>query len=193
MQNITRKLLTHPVSRPSLRNPVKYRISEVKAIVIHWTANTAPTATAINNRNYFNLGSRPASAHYIVDDHSVVQCLPETEVGYHCGDKPLGQYKPAGKALIKGTKWTPNYFTLGVEMCVNEGSEWETILLETVSLTAVLILKYKLEISSLFRHFDITGKLCPRPLLDDGVEKTSSLQKDVRSLRIARGILFLMP
>lgn len=174
--NFQRLLLAHPVTRPALGNPVRYALRALRAIVIHWTANTAKGANARRNRDYFNNGSidpkgkpRPASAHFIVDDRTVIQCLPETEVGYHCGDKPLGKYKPAGLSLMSGYKGlTPNYFTLGIEMCVNADGNWDLTYENTVALTAELLLKYGLnEKNGLLRHFDVTGKKCPQPMIDE--------------------------
>lgn len=169
-----RILLTHPITRPSLGNPVRYALRAVRAIVIHWTANTAKGANARRNRDYFNNGSidpkgkpRPASAHFIVDDGTVIQCLPTIEVGFHCGDKPLGRYKPDGLRLMVGYKGlTPNYFTLGIEMCVNTDGNWDLTYENTVALTAELLLCYGLSVEQgLLRHFDITGKACPQPII----------------------------
>lgn len=169
MLPITRQFLTHPTSRPALRDATKYRMRSVKAIVVHWTANPRRGANAMANRNYFNLGSRPASAHYLVDDRTVVQALPEREVGYHCGDMPLGYYKPAGRELIKGEArgLTPNYFTIGVEMCVNEDGDFGRMHDNTIDLLAWLLFRHRLSAGDLLRHFDVTGKNCPLFMLDE--------------------------
>ncbi len=162
---ITPMLLTHPVSRPALRPQGNYLIRQVKAIVVHWTANERRGADADNNRNYFNLGSRPASAHYIVDDRTIIQCIPDHEVAFHCGDRPERRYRPAGRELIKGTRLTPNYFTIGVEMCVNADADWDKTYRHTCQLVALLMLRHNLPAGSVQRHWDITGKPCPAPLL----------------------------
>jgi N-acetylmuramoyl-L-alanine amidase CwlA len=169
---ITSMLLTHPKSRPALRpNGSAYYIREVKALVIHWTANTRRGADADANRNYFNLGSRAASAHYIVDDKQIVQCIPDHEVAFHCGDRPEGRYRPAGQKLISGSpafrRLTPNYFTIGIEMCVNSDGDFPVTYHHTVLLTAMLLKRHGLTPEAVYRHFDITGKACPRPLITD--------------------------
>lgn len=150
--------LTHPVSRPALRNAKAFALTDVKAIVAHWTANTGKGADAIANRNYFNLGSRYASAHYCVDSRQAVRCLPETEVGYHVG---ANRYKPDGVRLKMGYA-SPNYTTIGFEMCVNSDGDWNQTLRYSVALAAWLLRKHALTIYDLYRHFDITGKDCPR-------------------------------
>ncbi|MBL7780670.1 MAG: N-acetylmuramoyl-L-alanine amidase [Saprospiraceae bacterium] len=168
-----RRLLSQAINRPALRPKGNYAMRQVRGIVAHWTANEARGADARANWNYFNQGSpgprgpQAASAHYIVDDKGVIQCLPDTEVGFHVGDKPLGKYKPAGLAMMKGYRGlTPNYFTVGFEMCVNKDGDWNLTYQHSAYLAAELIYMHGLTINHLYRHFDITGKACPRPMLE---------------------------
>lgn len=174
MIQIDRQLLTHTFTRPAIRPKSKasgeYSIKEVRAIVAHWTANTDKGADAQANRNYFNNGSpgpkgtlRAASAHYCVDDHSIIQCLPDHEVGFHVGAK---NYLPAGISLIRGTSLTPNHFTVGFEMCVNMDGDWAKTYENSARLAAWLLLKHNLGVDQLLRHHDITGKDCPKMMLD---------------------------
>jgi len=126
------------------------------AVVIHWTANRNKGADAIANRNYFeNHPDDKVSAHYIVDDHQVVQCIPENEMAYHVGAK---SYKPAALALLGKN---PNAKTIGIEMCVNEDGNFHMTYNNTVKLTALILKKYGWKTNKLWRHYDITGKDCP--------------------------------
>jgi N-acetylmuramoyl-L-alanine amidase CwlA len=167
---VTYNLLTNSTSRPALRPGMRerYMLREVKAIVLHWTANTARGANAMANRNYFNLGSRPASAHYIVDDRGCIQCIPENEVAFHCGDRPEGRYRPKGRELLSGEKigLTPNYFTIGVEYCVNADGNLDNTFARTVVMLASLLLRFNLSVDQLLRHNDVTGKNCPAHFLN---------------------------
>lgn len=162
--------IQHPKNRPALRGTGEYFMREVRGIIIHWTANEKKGADAKANWNYFNQGApgpkgpQAASAHYIVDDKTIIQCLPETEVAFHCGDTPYKVYEPDGLRMKAGfPKLTPNFFTIGIEMCVNAGSNWDLTYQYTVGLTAELMQKYPT--AGLYRHYDITGKACPKPLL----------------------------
>ena len=171
MLPITRLLISHAHTRPALKDADKYRIREVRAVVAHWTANTKKGAGAVANRNYFNNGSpgpggklRAASAHYCVDDKAIVQCLPDNEVGYHVGAM---RYRPEGYKLMDGFKGlTPNFFTVGYEMCVNSDADWNVTRANSIDLACHLLVKHGLPIQRLIRHFDVTGKDCPRMLLD---------------------------
>ena len=148
------------------------KLSRISAIIIHWTANLSPKAGAVANRNYFSSSpvgkdGKPiyASAHYIVDSTCIVQCLPDEEVGYHVGSKT---YKPEG-VRIMGSTGSPNYVSIGIEMCVNSDGDFNITRAQTVELTRFLAHKYNVERNNILRHFDITGKDCPQMMIDDQV------------------------
>lgn len=174
MIQINRQLLTNPLTRPALRakNGSAYQLKAVRAIVAHWTANTNKGAHAMANRNYFNNGSpgpggtfRSASAHYCVDSTQIVQCLPDNEVGFHVGGV---KYRPDGIRLMSGYKnVTPNYFTIGFEMCVNADGDWLKTYAYSIELAAYLLKRHGLSTDNLLRHYDITGKDCPKMLLEE--------------------------
>lgn len=176
MLQINRQLITNTLTRPALRkvNGANYNLREVRAIIAHWTANKNKGAHAMANRNYFNNGSpgpggtfRSASAHYCVDSNQIVQCLPDNEVGFHIGG---ARYKSAGMNLMKGYRGlTPNYFAIGFEMCVNSDGDWDKTRSNSVQLAAHLLFKHGLGIDSLLRHYDITGKDCPKMYIDESL------------------------
>ena len=163
MLPITKALLTNRITRPYLRSKKHYHIRKLKGIVAHWTANYGRGADAMANRNYFNTTNVFASAHYIVDDHSVVQCLPDHEVGYHVGGK---YYRPVGESL-RENGLTPNYFVIGFEMCVNRDGDWSKTYHHSVELAQHLLNKYNFTINNLYRHHDITGKDCPKMMIEE--------------------------
>jgi len=141
------------------------KIIKLKGIVIHWTANTNKGANALANRNYFNTTDRNASAHYIIDDKNIIRCIPEEEVAYHVG---ATNYTTIGESIqekINGTRWNPNYFLIGIEMCVNSDADWNKTYQNTIELAAYLLNKYNLSIDDIYRHYDITGKDCPKMML----------------------------
>ena len=131
-----------------------------KGLVIHWTANTGSGADADNNRDYFNNSGVTASAHYIVDDHQVVQCIPEEEMAYHVG---ANWYMPG--ALERLSDY-PNDCTLGIEICVNQDGNFFKTMENTVALAADICKRYGWSSDNLWRHYDITGKACPKFFVD---------------------------
>lgn len=124
------------ISRPGLplNNPT--------SITLHWIG-PYPRQTPEIVRNWWLRGSDgkgvEASAHYIIKDDLVLQCIPEHEVAWHCGSK--GNYSSIGIELIPMN--TTGMFSL-----------------KTIdSLKEVLKLLPNVELK---RHYDWTGKDCPR-------------------------------
>ncbi|MDI3311394.1 MAG: N-acetylmuramoyl-L-alanine amidase [Thermoanaerobacterium sp.] len=162
-----------------------------KALVIHWTANLNRGANAIANRNYFNSGVA-ASAHYIVDDHQVVRCLPEDEMAYH-----VGAYHYTERALAELSSY-PNNCTLGIEMCVNADGDFHKTYENTVNLAADILRRHGWGVDRLWRHYDVTGKDCPRYFVNDATAKHfgfpsaqagwEQFKKDVGSLLISKEV-----
>lgn len=162
--NIEKKLLTrNPFSRPGTY------INNVKGIVIHWVAN--PGTTAEQNRNYFeNLknqnsqNTRYASAHFVVGLRGeVIQCIPTTERAYHVGAL---SYRPEA---VQKLSYYPNNCTLGIELCHPDwsGAFKKETLESAAELCAILCRQHGLKPSdALWRHYDITGKNCPKYFID---------------------------
>lgn len=128
------------------------KLSDVKGVVIHWTANTGKGADADSHYRYFNRGTVYASAHYFVDDSKILRIIPENEVAYHVGAK---SYK------TKKYGSYPNGTMIGVEICVNSDGTFTKAYDRAVWLVANILKRHGLGIDDLERHYDITGKNCP--------------------------------
>jgi N-acetylmuramoyl-L-alanine amidase len=163
MIEITPMLLDSKRTRPALRNKKFYSLRKLKGVVAHWTANSNRGANARANRNYFNNTDRYASAHYVIDDHSIIQCIPNTEIAYHVGGR---FYRPAGEAVMEDGL-TPNYFLIGFEMCVNQDGDWDKTYENSVALAQHLLNAFNFGVDKMYRHYDITGKDCPKMMLDE--------------------------
>lgn len=163
----TTKLLTpNQFSRP------RSKIKEIKGVVVHWVANTKTSAEA--NRMFFenrkNGKNNCGSAHYIIDlNGDIIQCIPDNEVAYHVGAK-IDKYKPEVKEKLLNN---PNFYTLGIE-CTHikdSGEMSQETYNSLIQLTMNLCKQYKVEpLTFLFRHFDITGKLCHKWFVDNPEE-----------------------
>lgn len=164
---IVQHFLDKERNRPALRNTSEYSIRAIRGIITHWTANTSPKADAKAHRTYFNnVTNRFASAHYVIDDHTIIQCIPDNEVAFHVGDNPTAN-RPDGLRLRGGSTLTANYFVIGFEMCVNSDGDWNKTYRNSVDLAAHLLHKYQFSTTDLYRHLDITGKACPQMMLQD--------------------------
>jgi N-acetylmuramoyl-L-alanine amidase len=144
------------------KNRPGIKLKKLKGIAMHWTANENNGADAVANRNYFNSTTTAASAHYIVDEHQIIQCVPDDEVAWHVGAK---RYTEMGMRIAE-MPHGPNYYLIGVEMCVNRDGDWNKTYRNSVELAAHLLKKHNLTIQDLYRHYDITGKDCPRMMVN---------------------------
>ena len=136
------QLLTpNEYSRPQIS------ISQVKYIAIHYTAN--PGSGAMDNRNYFeNLAAThetKVSSHFVVGlNGEVVQCIPTSEMSYATNER--------------------NVDTISIECCHTDetGVFNEATYDSVVKLTAWLCTRFGLTEENVIRHYDVTGKNCPK-------------------------------
>lgn len=141
--------------------------SAIKYIVIHYTANDGDTAAA--NANYFKSRIVEASAHYFVDDKSIFQSVPDNFVAWSVGGN-----KYPSCATTGGGKWygkCTNNNSISIELCdvVRNGKSdfTETTIANAAELVRSLMKKYNVPIENVIRHFDVVGKICPKPFVED--------------------------
>ena len=139
-------LTVNEYSRPGLST------NEITGIVIHYTAN--PGSTAMENRDYFeglkDSHITQASSNFVVGlDGEIVQCVPTWEVAYASN--------------------TRNFDTVSIECCHPDetGKFNEATYKSMVQLTAWLCEKFSLTEEDVIRHYDITGKICPKYFVEN--------------------------
>lgn len=153
----------NPWSRPG--TPLR----EIDGIVVHYVGNPATSAEA--NRSYFaNLAlthETYASAHFVVGlEGEVLQCVPLTEVAY-CSSQA-------------------NDHTVSIEVChEDETGEFSAATMAALqTLTVWLCEELDLETSAVIRHYDVTGKVCPKFYVEQP-EAWEAFLADLASLRAA--------
>lgn len=146
----------------------------IEYIVIHDTANTDEGADAKVHFNYFNTNSRGASAHYVVDDHSIIQCVDDKNIAFHCGDSKRGQYDR--------TISCSNNNSIGIEMCVNKDGSFKTTVQKTLYLTKQLMMRYNIPLNRVIRHHDVTGKICPQQFQANNWRMWGYFKRDLQYL-----------
>ena len=133
------------------------RTEPVAYLVVHYTAGDGDTAR--DNGRYFARCAVGASAHYFVDEGGVVASVPEKRVAWHCG-APSYRHR----ACRNGN-------SIGVELCSRRAAGRYTFAPETVknalALLQGLLGRYGLGVEAVLRHYDVTGKICPAPFVDD--------------------------
>lgn len=143
------------------RTKIKRKTS-IQYIVIHYTANLNPKATARMNAVYLQRKHR-AGTHYCVDDNEVIQCTKEDMVAYAIGDRTWKGFTPKSWLLhANGSRKVLNHNSLSFEMCLGGGRNDSLIMDKTAQLVGWQLVNKGLDISRVLRHHDITGKQCPK-------------------------------
>lgn len=152
-------LTVNPYSRPGRET------GKINGIVVHYTAN--PGASAKANRDYFeNLKDThmtKASSNFIVGlDGEIIQCVPTWEVAYASNDR--------------------NKDTVSIECChPDESGEFtKNTYRSLVQLTAWLCMKFDLNENDVIRHYDVTGKICPKYFVEDE-DAWQRFKEDIRN------------
>jgi len=81
--------------------------SQIQAVVLHSTeGHEGLTAAEDLGRMFAGLLTPKRSCHYGVDADSVVQCVPDLQIAYHCGHR--GNHTSVGVELCGTAKQTPD-------------------------------------------------------------------------------------
>ena len=131
------------------------RSGPVEYIVIHYTSNQGDTAK--NNADYFAREKVGASAHYFCDENEIWQSVKDTDTAWHCGAKTYRH--PDCR----------NANSVGVEICMNDkkGNVRQGSIATAAELVRYLMQRYGVPVDRVIRHYDVTGKYCPGPMVDD--------------------------
>ena len=128
-------------SRPGLP------LERVNGVVVHYVGN--PNTTAEQNRSYFEslaeTGETSASSNFIIGmDGEVIMCVPIDEVAYCSGER--------------------NFDTISIECChPDDTGEFTDETMDSLTrLLKWLIESYGLQEQDIIRHYDVSGKECPR-------------------------------
>lgn len=147
MEILEKFLTINPYSRTGKK------LNSISYILIHYVGN--PGSSAIANRNYFeSLKNKKiyASSQFIVGlQGEKIQCMPEDEVAYHAGNL------------------TMNYNSIGIEVCHPDSSgKFNEVTIQSLGeLVRYLVQKYNVSSNNIIRHYDVTGKQCPKYYVDN--------------------------
>lgn len=156
------------------RNYYSYSNRNVKYIVIHYTGNSSDTAKA--NANYFNSGSRGASAHYFVDNHNCYQSVALNNAAWAVGGTKSYKHSDCR-----------NLNSVSIEMCtsgnytVSEQTEINAAhlcaeLCNLLGITADKVDAYVL------RHYDVWAKDCPHGWTGNNNNRWNSFKNRIKNI-----------
>ena len=119
------------------------KLEDIKNIVIHYVGN--PGSTARQNRNWYANPESEVSSHFLVGlEGEIIQCIP------------LDEFSSASNHRNKDT--------ISIEVChPDETGKFTPDAYDSlVRLTAWLLEVCELEPEDVIRHYDVTGKECPK-------------------------------
>jgi N-acetylmuramoyl-L-alanine amidase len=169
-------LTINPFTRPGRK------LAVCKGIVFHYVG--VPGQKAIDVWKFFEktcpVEKHYSSAHYIINlDGYIYHAVPDDEIAYHCGsekaDSVSGRIytdwarKKYAYYATDPVKTSPNFCTLGIELCINSnGNFTEETLQSAVELAAKLLGDYKLSVDDIGTHNMVVGwKDCPLPWVNN--------------------------
>lgn len=133
------------------------KLVEINNIVIHYVGN--PATSAQNNRDYFNKADTTVCSHFVIGlDGEVIQCIPLDEKSNASNNRNLD--------------------TISIEVChPDESGKFNNATYSSlVKLTAWLCDNSGLKAKDVIRHYDITGKECPKYFVDNESEWKNFLE-----------------
>lgn len=149
--------------------------ADIKYLVVHYVG---AVSTAKNNTIYYGTVDRQASSHYFVDATSIWQCVEEKDVAWHCGTNK-GYKHPECR----------NANSIGLEICCLKDADGKLILdplavIRATELAQDIARRYNLDEAHILRHYDITSKNCPAPLVEnadawDAFKRTVSVGRTI--------------
>ncbi len=119
------------------------RLDGVNNIVVHYVGN--PGTTAQQNRDFYNHEDSDVCSHFVVGiDGEIINCVPLIERSSASNHR--------------------NHDTISIEVCHPDesGKFTEASYASLIKLTDWLIKEFGMNPEDVIRHYDVTGKECPR-------------------------------
>ncbi len=147
----------------------------IEWIVVHYTGTPSIQGRATHMARKMHHWKRSVSTHYLVGDDGVFQMVSEYRAAWHCGVGANTIPKCAAR----------NRNSIGVDLVEHKqntstgsvsDTDWyftDTVLASGAKLIAQLANKYNIPMTNIVRHFDVTGKWCPRPFVGDDINEVT--------------------
>lgn len=146
------------------------RTAPISWLVVHYTGTRKIQGRAKKMAKKARYWKRTVSSHYYVGDDGIFQSVLDENRAYHCGG-----YCKTNKCVAC------NNVAIGVDLVehkddtksgsVKDRDWWfsDETLRRGAELIACLADKYNIPNSHIIRHYDVTGKVCPRPFVGTDV------------------------
>lgn len=148
--------------------------ARIEWIVVHYSGIATAQGQASVVERSIRRSERESSTHYIVGDDSVIQIVRDKHRAWH-----VGGYCTSNKCGAE------NNNSLGVDLVERKRDptsksvgdrDWyftDTVIHDGARLVAKLADTYGIPMDRIVRHFDVTGKRCPRPFVGNDVNEVT--------------------
>lgn len=148
------------VNRDFVSENSTYEGNDPRYIVVHNTDNFASGADASAHARAQHNGNLSTSVHYYTDDKGMVyQAAPHGRGCWHVGVNYGGR--------LFGT--VNNRNSIGVEMCVQAGYDFQKAFGNTVELIRLLMAETGIPAERVVQHYDVCAKNCPSQIRGKGM------------------------
>ena len=131
------------------------KMTSISYITYHDTANANSGADARANANWmvnqYSVTTTARSWHYTVDANQVIHSVPDDEITF------------------QGDTYEAYTTSIGIETCVNKGTNLDKVWHRMGKLCAKLMVKYDIDVAHIKQHYDWMGKECPHTLRANGL------------------------
>lgn len=143
---------------------------KIEWIICHYPV--MPGCDAKRCLKYYQDTNEKKSAHYAISVNQTVSIVPCKLAAWHCCIKDIKTYCDAN-----------NWNSIGIDLMDNKISkktlsvndkDWyipEATLERAAYLISYLMKQYNIPIDHVIRHYDVTHKCCPRPLVGDDINE----------------------
>lgn len=131
------------------------KMTSISYITYHDTANANSGADARANANWmvnqYSVTTTARSWHYTVDAKQVIHSVPDDEITF------------------QGDTYEAYTTSIGIETCVNKGTNLDKVWHRMGKLCAKLMTMYDIDVAHIKQHYDWMGKECPHTLRANGL------------------------
>lgn len=146
---------------------------QIEWIIVHYTGDYGSQGRAKKTADAMQTWKRTTSTHYLVGDDAVYQVVEDRHAAWHC------PYEKSNKCLACNT------VALGVDLVEHKRNsrsksvkdrDWyftDKVIEDGAKLVAELADKYSIPMDHIVRHYDVTGKWCPRPFVGSDINEVT--------------------
>lgn len=146
---------------------------QIEWIIVHYTGDRYSQGRAQKTADAMQTWKRTTSTHYLVGDDDIYQVVEDRHAAWHC------PYEKGNKCAACNT------VALGVDLVEHKRNsrsksvndlDWyftDKVIEDGAKLVAELADKYSIPMDHIVRHFDVTGKWCPRPFVGNDINEVT--------------------